>query len=233
MMPLPPPDLVSNPSLNEFLMKDDPTDNKLYLSLIDIKAAHNSLLLTQRASSYLNCILPNFSTIRFIRSPFGLKNVNSTFNRVLSDIMADLISARLVMLYADDIILMARGRVQHRRLLLQVFKIFAENGIKLSINKCAAFVDCYEFLGFTFSKGGLSLTQERIKTIQNLSPPHDLKSVQRFLGSIQYIARFLPNLQHHLLPITPLLNKDTPFLWGTKQQDAFNKLNPLSPPTPT
>ena len=51
--------------------------------------------------------------------------------------------------------------------------------------------------------------------------------MQRFLGSIQYIARFIPDLQLHLLPITPLLNKNTPFFWGKKQQDAFNKIKSL------
>ena len=50
-------------------------------------------------------------------------------------------------------------------------KFFAENGIKLSINKCATFVDHYEFLGFTFSKGGLSLTQDGLKPYKTYSPP--------------------------------------------------------------
>ena len=156
------------------------------MSLLDIKSAHNSLLLTPRASELLNCILPNYSTIRFVCSPFGLKNVNSTFNRVLTGILKDLINTRLVLLYADDIILLSKDCVQHRRLLQTVFKLFAENGIKLSINKCSSFVENYSFLGFNFGKSGISLTNERIRAIANLSPPHDLKSVQRFLGSIQY-----------------------------------------------
>ena len=233
MMDLPPPPSDMYPLLDPFLTPNDPSDTKLYMSLLDIKSAHNSLILTPRASELLNCILPNYSTIRFVRSPFGLKNVNSTFNRVLTDILKDLINARLVLLYADDIIILSKGRVQHRRLLQTVFKLFADNGIKLSINKCSAFVDNYNFLGFTFGKSGISLTNERIRAIANLSPPHDLKSVQRFLGSIQYIARFLPDLQTILLPITPLLNKNTRFIWGPTQQFAFEKIKNLICTDPT
>ena len=118
-------------------------------------------------------------------------------------------------------------------MLQTVFKLFAENGIKLSINKCSSFVENYSFLGFNFGKSGISLTNERIRAIANLSPPHDLKSVQRFLGSIQNIARFLPNLQTILLPITPLLNKNTPFLWGPTQQFAFEKVKNLICSDPT
>ena len=73
----------------------------------------------------------------------------------------------------------------------------------------------------------ISLTNERIWAIANLSPPHDLESVQCFLGSFQYFARFLPDLQSTLLPITPLLNKNTPFLWGSAQQFAFEKIKNL------
>ena len=46
-------------------------------------------------------------------------------------------------IYADDIILLSKGRVQHQRLLQTVFKLFAENGIKLSINKCSSYIDNY------------------------------------------------------------------------------------------
>ena len=88
---------------------------------------------------------------------------------MLTGILKDLINTRLVLLYADDIILLSKGRVQHRRLLQTVFKLFADNGIKLSINKCSAFVDNYSFLGFNFGKSGISLTNERIRAITNLT----------------------------------------------------------------
>ena len=227
MLKLPPPPPSSCPDLSNFLSSDDLSDDKLYMSMIDIKSAHNSLILTPRASSYLNCILPNYSTIQFVKSPFGLVNVNSTFNRVMSDILKDLIKARLVLIYADDLILLCRGRVQHRRLLQNVFKLFQDNGVKLSINKCSSFVTNYNFLGFKFTEEGLFLTDERMKTISKLLPPNDLKGVQPFLGSTQYIARFIPDLQTLLLPITPLLNKNAPFIWGPPQQIAFDQIKTL------
>ena len=110
----------------------------------------------------LICILPNYSTIRFVRSPFGLKNVNSPFNRVLTEILKDLINLRLVLLYADDIILLSKGRVQHRRLLQTVFRFLRKMELN-GINKCSSFVHNYSFLGFNFGKSGISLTNERIR----------------------------------------------------------------------
>ena len=96
------------PALSQFLDKDNIDnidDNELYFSSLDIKSAHSSLLLTDRASFFLNAILPDYTTIRFLRSPFGLKCVNSKFNFVLPDILANLIKKHLVIIYSNDVLL--------------------------------------------------------------------------------------------------------------------------------
>ena len=218
-----------NPKLNKYLNKDenDTEDDILYFSSLDIKSAHSSLVLTDQASYYLNAILPDFTTIRFLRSPFGLKCVNSKFNFVLSDILSSLIKKRLVILYADDVLLINRGRVQHRLLLKEVFRLFAIHGLKVSLNKCSCFVSKFTFLGFDFDKSGITLTSERIKTILGLPRPTNLKSLQRFIGAFSYISKFLPDAQQHLLCITKLLNKNNPFLWGEPQEKAFSNLKNL------
>ena len=219
-------DLQPSPSsdLNQFLNENNIDDNKLYFSSLDIRAAHSSLILTDRASFLLNAILPDYTTIRFLRSPFGLKCVNSKFNFVLSDILKDLIKKRLVVIYSDDVLLISRGRLQHRLLLKEVLRLFQLNGIKLSLNKCACFVEKFTFLGFNFEKDGIRLTDERIKTITNLPKPKDLKSLQRFIGAFTYISKFIPDCQEHLLTITKLLNKNIPFIWSKPQELAFENL---------
>ena len=217
------------PALSQFLDKDkiNYDDNELYFSSLDIKSAHSSLILTERASFFLNAILPDYTAIRFLRSPFGLKCVNSKFNFVLSDILATLIKKRLVIIYSDDVLLVCRGRLQHRLLLTEVLRLFQLNGIKLSLNKCSCFVDKFTFLGFNFAKEGITLTDERIKTITNLPKPKDLKSLQRFIGAFTYISKFIADSQEHLLEITKLLNKNIPFVWGKSQEIAFENLKTL------
>ena len=211
-------------TFKEFLENEDDNDKTLYFSSLDIRAAHNSLQLTEQTSEYLNTITPDWSTIKFLRSPFGLKNVNSTFNRVLADILKELILKKLIIIYADDLLLCCRGKNNHRKLLIKVMQLFKENGLKISLNKCSAFVKSYQFLGFKFEPSGISLTDERIKSINKIPQPKDLKSLQRFLGSFTYISKFIPNLQSHLLPLTKLLNKKTEFNWGPEQTHAFNSL---------
>ena len=216
------------PDLPDSFYMPDPDDPKMYYSSLDLKSAHNSIVLTERASYYLNCILPNWKLIRFKQSPFGLKKINSTFNKVLYEILRDLQMRKLAIVYADDCILACRSKALHRRILMEVFRRFETEGIKLSINKCRLFCSKFQFLGFRLDEKGVSLTDERIRSINNIPTPHNLRSLQRLLGSLVYIAKFIPQLQCLLFPITELLKHKGPGLpWGQEQDEALNKIKGL------
>ena len=222
-------DLMSNipDSLKKYFENDIEDDDCMYYSSLDIRSAHTSLVLTERASHYLNVILPDYSLIRFLQSPFGLKTINSRWNSFITTVLHDLIQRKLVVVYADDLLILAKGRKLHRLVLIEVFRILTKYNVKLSLNKCNCFVEKFQFLGFTFDSNGISLTDERISGILNLEPPCNLKGLQRILGSMVYIGRFISDLSTHLLPLTHLLNKNVPFIWGKEQSDALTNLKQI------
>ena len=222
-------DLMSNvpESLKKYFDTDIEDDDCMYYSSLDIRSAHTSLVLTERASRYLNVILPDYSLIRFLQSPFGLKTINSRWNSFITTVLHDLIQRKLVVIYADDLLILAKGRKLHRLVLIEVFRILKKYNVKLSINKCNCFVDKFQFLGFNFDSNGITLTDERISGILNLEQPCNLKGLQRILGSMVYIGRFISDLSTHLLPLTHLLNKNVPFIWGKEQSDALTNLKQL------
>ena len=224
-------DLISN--VPEELLRylncplDESEENKMFYSSLDIRSAHTSLVLTDRASHYLNVILPDYQIVRFIQAPFGLKTINSRWNTFITTILKDLVERRLVVIYADDILILTRGRRLHRLVAIEVFRRFCKYNVKISLNKCYMFVPEFKFLGFHFTAHGIELTDERISGILNIAPPSDLQGVQRLLGSLNYISRFLPDLQEILLPITSLLCKTTPFIWTEDHDKALNKIKQL------
>ena len=224
-------DLISNAPVELLSYLDytpeDLKDNKMYYSSLDIRSAHTSLVLTERASGYLNVILPDYQIIRFIQAPFGLKTINSRWNTFITTILKDLTERRLVVIYADDILVITHGRKLHRLVMIEIFRRFAKYNVKISLNKCHSFVSEFQFLGFTFNEHGIKLTNERISGILNIKPPTNLQGVQRLLGTLNYISRFLPDLQEILLPITKLLCKTEPFIWGESQEESLNKIKAL------
>ena len=126
--------------------------------------------------------------------------INSCWNSFITTVLHDLIQRKLVVIYADDLLILAKGRKLHRLVLIEVFRILKKYNVKLSINKCNCFVDKFQFLGFNFDSNGITLTDERISGILNLEPPCNLKGLQRILGSMVYIGRFISDLSTHLLP---------------------------------
>ena len=211
-------------NLKKFVQQKSKDDDKLFYSCLDIRGAHNSVTLSPKSSEYLNTVLPNWDCIKFISAPFGLRNIGSHWNYILSTILKELIEKGNVVLYADDILIICRGRAAHRLVLSEVFRIFAKHGIKLSLNKCEAFVDEFHFLGFKFSRDGINLTDERVQGITNIKAPRNIREVQRLLGCTVYVARFIPDLQLILTPISDLLKASIPFSWNQEHQDALDKI---------
>ena len=53
--------------------------------------------------------------------------------------------------------------------------------------------------------------------------PTDKKGVERFIGTINYLGKFIPNLATVTKPIRVLLGKDTEFQWSFEQDKALKR----------
>ena len=52
----------------------------------------------------------------------------------------------------------------------------------------------------------------------------DAKAVQRLLGSVNYLAKFVPHLSHIMQPLRQLMDKDTEWCWLHTHQQAFDQM---------
>ena len=55
----------------------------------------------------------------------------------------------------------------------------------------------------------------------------NVSGLRSFLGSVQFYSKFLPNLATLTEPLHRLAKKDTPWIWGTEEQAAFQKLKDI------
>ena len=83
------------------------------------------------------------------------------------------------------------------------------------------------YCGHIFSAQGIRSDPEKVKAITSLSEPKDMKALQRFLGTVNYLARFLPRLSQVCEPLRRLLAKDVEWSWQTQQQAAFDQTKQL------
>ena len=59
-----------------------------------------------------------------------------------------------------------------------------------------------------------------------MEPPINKKELQKLIGKINYIRRFIPNLSAKLEAFMPLVKTQCSeeFVWGPSQQQAFDNL---------
>ena len=60
--------------------------------------------------------------------------------------------------------------------------------------------------------------------MKEMPPPTTKEDLRRFLGSIQYLAKFLPMLAEVETPLRELTKKDVLFHWDAPQAEAFQRL---------
>ena len=66
-----------------------------------------------------------------------------------------------------------------------------------------------------------------MEAILQVKPPENSKELKSFLGAIQYMAKFLPQLSQRTDRLRNLLIKNEPWIWGDEQQKDFGKLKQM------
>ena len=64
----------------------------------------------------------------------------------------------------------------------------------------------------------------RIEGFQKLEPPNSMKSLQRYLGTINFLAKYVYGMQPILQPLYKLLHKETELKWTKEHQTVFEKM---------
>ncbi|XP_067936818.1 uncharacterized protein [Watersipora subatra] len=71
-----------------------------------------------------------------------------------------------------------------------------------------------------------------VSVIHNLEPPTDKKEVQRIIGMVNYLTKFVPNLCEHLGELRMMTEKVSGFIWTQQQDKNFRKIKDAISSTP-
>jgi hypothetical protein len=79
-------------------------------------------------------------------------------------------------------------------------------------------------LGHKISEKGIEVDKEKIKVIEQLSPPTNVKGIHSFLGHARFYRRFIQNFSQIARPLTHLLAIDAPFVFTEECLQVFHTL---------
>ena len=163
--------------------------------------------------------------------PFGLKNAGATFQRVMDIAFAREIHDFLVV-YLDDLTPFSKSDEEHLKHLRQIFITCRKYGISLNPKKSLFGLEEGKLLGHIISKDGIKIDPERIQAILQIPYPINIKELQAFLGKINFLRRFIPNLAELIRLLSNMLKKDAKVKWSLETKQAFESIKSALTQTP-
>ena len=155
--------------------------------------------------------------------PFGIANAPATFQREMQRVFRAQLD-RSVLVYIDDILIFSRDADEHAEHVEWVLQQLRLNGYYANPDKCEFFQDRVNFLGHVISADGVAVQQHKVDAVAKWPTPQCVSDVRRFLGLTGYYRRFVAGFSGIAGPLSDLTRKDTPFVWGPKEEAAFAQL---------
>ncbi|CAG2220461.1 unnamed protein product [Mytilus edulis] len=154
--------------------------------------------------------------------PFGLASGPSLFSELVTEVLQGL--EHFSTAYIDDILIFSETEEEHLGHIQQVFDRLRQHKLKLKLKKCNFLQNETNYLGFIISKDGLKPDPEKVKAIQGMKAPSNVREVRGLIGCLSYYRRFVPSFSKIAEPIVALTRKNKVFNWTTTCQEAFEKL---------
>ena len=158
----------------------------------------------------------------------GLNISPAIWQSYINAILSCLQSRKYCEVIMDDLLLFTAMKASHFEKLEDLLKALCKNGLKVSPKKCQLFKTNLQYMGNTIfirnKRVCIRPLRSQIKAIQKLKAPTTIKGCRSFVGMVNFVNIFCPELQKLLKPIYDLTRKGRQFIWGEEQQKAFDEI---------
>ena len=172
-------------------------------------------------SSKLATFNTPFGRYSYTRLPFGIASAPEVFQNVMSHLFQDIEGVEVIV---DDLVVWGENVEQHDERLGQVLDRCRERNLKLNREKCHFRVSEVHYVGHVLSADGVKPDPKKVEAILVMPTPTNREGLQRFLGVVTYLSKFIPNMSQKSAPLRQLLQKDVEWSWGQVEDDAFASL---------
>jgi hypothetical protein len=165
--------------------------------------------------------------LRFKRLTLGLSCSSALYQLQLSNLLDEQLNTGLCLLYQDDLLIFSRNWDRHLSLLQEILEKYHQANLRLNAAKSQVAAAEVTYLGHTFDKNGVRISDSRAKVISEWPLPRNSRDVRKFLGTISYVRRHVPNYSSLVSALTALTSPKAEFKWGPEQQQAFDKVKEI------
>lgn len=164
-----------------------------------------------------------YGSYEFLVTPFGLKNSPSAFQRMMNEVLGDLLDT-ICVCYMDDLVVYSENMDEHVLHLEMVTKRLKKFGIQINMKKSHFGVSEIVYCGFKIVNGTTTVDPSKIALMTEWPTPRNVSDVRSFLGFVGYYRRYIRDFASIAAPLTDLTKANVSWKWSYIHQKAFNQL---------
>ncbi|GJS61927.1 putative reverse transcriptase domain-containing protein [Tanacetum coccineum] len=131
---------------------------------------------------------------------------------------------KFVIVFIDDILIYSKNKKEHKEHLKQILELLKKEELYAKFSKCEFWIPKVQFLGHVIDSEGIHVDPAKIESIKDWTSPKSPTEIRQFLGLAGYYRRFIEGFSKIAKPMTKLTQKKIQFVWGDKQEAAFQLL---------
>jgi len=192
-------------------------------SKVDLKLGYHQLELDEASRAITKFVTP-LGVFRYKKLNFGVASASEIHQYHIQRSIADLEGCQN---YADDIVIYGSNKQEHDARLRAFFKRMSKLGLTLNAEKFKFGCSKRIYVSYDISDKGISVSDKKVKAIVQARVPKDVTELRSFLGLVNFVGKFIPNLSTHAEPLLRLVKKASKFQWSSEQQAAFDKIKSM------
>ena len=224
-------DCKSLPHTNEFITA---LPKARRLSVLDVKSGYHQFRINEECQEKLAFNAAG-RLLQPLVIPMGLKISPMLYQRTMETIFKEPLK-KFCFIYIDDALVYSETWEDHLFHVEEMLKIYRKWRIKLNPKKCRFGAEEVKYLGQMVSCKGVRPDPKKLTAILDMPRPKNLTELQKFLGLINYQAKFIPNSTILTQPLYTLaaktLVKSAKLNWNQDHEESFVKLKKIMSESP-
>ncbi|XP_060216386.1 uncharacterized protein LOC132643883 isoform X1 [Lycium barbarum] len=199
-------------------------------SKVDLRSGYHQIRMNPD-DEWKTAFKTKFGLYEWLVMPFGLTNAPTTFMRLMNNVLKSFIN-KFVVVYFVDILVYSKSIEEHVGHLRQVFDVLLRKRLFANLKKCSYCIDKVVSWVLLLSVNGVEVDEEKVELIRTWPTSKNATDVRSFHGLASFYRRLVKGFSTIAFPLTELIKKDVPYVWGDAQEKALQELKSMLSSSP-
>ncbi|GJR69460.1 putative reverse transcriptase domain-containing protein [Tanacetum coccineum] len=197
-------------------------DGACCFSKIDLRSGYHQLRVREEDIPK-TAFRTRYGHFEFTVMPFGMTNAPAIFMDLMNRVCKPYLD-KFVIVFIDDILIYSKSEEEHEVHLKTILDLLKTEMLYAKFSKCEFWLKEVQFLGHVVNRDGIHVDPSKVESVKNWKTPESPTEIRSFLGLAGYYRRFIENFSKIAKPLTLLTQKNKAYVWGDKQEEAFQIL---------